>query len=81
MKETHVAQHPLVSTNWLAERLGKPGIVVFDTTKYLPNEPKDGKAEFRLAHIPGARFFDIDEITDRHETIARAKPYVREQIL
>jgi thiosulfate/3-mercaptopyruvate sulfurtransferase len=38
--------------------------VVFDTTKYLPNEPKDGLAEFRATHIPGARFFDIDAIAD-----------------
>ena len=38
--------------------------MIFDTTKYLPNEPKDGHAEFALAHIPGARFFDIDDIAD-----------------
>jgi len=74
MKETHVAQHPLVSTNWLAERLGKPGILVFDTTKYLPNEPKDGKAEFQLAHIPGARFFDIDDIADPDTTLPHMVP-------
>jgi thiosulfate/3-mercaptopyruvate sulfurtransferase len=55
---------PLVTTEWLAEQLGKPDIVVFDATKYLPNEPKDGRAEFLRAHIPGARYFDIDEIAD-----------------
>lgn len=59
-----MTQHPLVSTNWLAARLGTPGLVVFDTTKYLPNEARDGLTEFRLAHIPGARFFDIDDIAD-----------------
>ncbi len=59
-----MAQHPLVTTNWLAERLGRADLVVFDTTKYLPNEPKDGLTEFRAAHIPGARFFDIDDIAD-----------------
>ena len=69
-----MAQHPLVSTNWLAERLGKPGILVFDTTKYLPNEPKDGRAEFALAHIPGARFFDIDDIADPDTTLAHMVP-------
>ena len=37
---------------------------MFDATKYLPNEPKDGKAEFLRAHIPGARYFDIDQIAD-----------------
>jgi thiosulfate/3-mercaptopyruvate sulfurtransferase len=54
----------LVTTDWLAGELGKPDLVVFDATKYLPNEPKDGRAEFRAAHIPGARYFDIDEIAD-----------------
>ena len=51
---------PLVNTDWLAAELGKPDLVVFDATKYLPNEDKDGQAEFRRAHIPGARYFDID---------------------
>jgi thiosulfate/3-mercaptopyruvate sulfurtransferase len=69
-----VSQHPLVSTNWLAERLGKPGILVFDTTKYLPNEAKDGKAEFRAAHIPGARFFDIDDIADPDTALPHMVP-------
>jgi len=55
---------PLVTTEWLASELGKPGLVLFDATKYLPNEDKDGKAEFLKAHIPGARYFDIDEIAD-----------------
>jgi thiosulfate/3-mercaptopyruvate sulfurtransferase len=54
----------LVTTDWLAGELGKPDLVVFDATKYLPNEPKDGRTEFRAAHIPGARYFDIDEVAD-----------------
>ena len=52
---------PLVTTEWLAAELAKPGLLVFDATKYLPNEPKDGKAEFLNAHIPGARYFDRDK--------------------
>jgi thiosulfate/3-mercaptopyruvate sulfurtransferase len=55
---------PLVTTEWLAAELGKPDLIVFDATKYLPNEPKDGKAEFLREHIPGARYFDIDQIAD-----------------
>jgi thiosulfate/3-mercaptopyruvate sulfurtransferase len=55
---------PLVSTDWLAQELGKPGLIVFDATKYLPNEPKDGAAEFLKVHIPGARYFDIDKVAD-----------------
>jgi thiosulfate/3-mercaptopyruvate sulfurtransferase len=55
---------PLVTTDWLAGELGKPDLVVFDATKYLPNEPKDGRAEFLGTHIPEARYFDIDQIAD-----------------
>ncbi|TCH97093.1 sulfurtransferase [Roseococcus sp. SYP-B2431] len=54
----------LVSTEWLAAELGKPDLIVFDTTKYLPNEPFDGRQKFLEAHIPGARFYDIDEVAD-----------------
>jgi thiosulfate/3-mercaptopyruvate sulfurtransferase len=55
---------PLVTTEFLAAELGKPDLLVFDATKYLPNEPKDGRAEFLRAHIPGAQYFDIDQIAD-----------------
>ena len=62
---------PLVTTDWLAAELGKPDLVVFDATKYLPNEPKDGSAEFLRAHIPGARYFDIDrDRRSRHRSAA-----------
>src|SRR5919199_5375108 len=55
---------PLVTTAWLAEELGRPDLIVFDATKYLPNEDRDGRLEFARAHIPGARFFDVDEVAD-----------------
>jgi thiosulfate/3-mercaptopyruvate sulfurtransferase len=55
---------PLVTTEWLAAELGKPDLAVFDATMYLPNENKNGHAEFQRAHIPGARYFDIDLIAD-----------------
>ncbi len=65
---------PLVTTDWLAAELGKPDLVVFDATKYLPNEPKDGKAEFLKAHIPGARYFDIDEVADQDTDLPHMVP-------
>jgi thiosulfate/3-mercaptopyruvate sulfurtransferase len=54
----------LVSTEWLAAELGKPNLVVFDCSTYLPNEPGNAHDAFRMAHIPGARLFDIDLIAD-----------------
>lgn len=65
---------PVVSTEWLAAHLSDPGLVVFDTTKYLPNEPKDGLTEFRAAHIPGARFFDIDDVADQDTDLPHMVP-------
>src|SRR5580658_5772503 len=65
---------PLVTTDWLAGEIGKPGLVIFDATKYLPNEDKDGKAEFLNAHIPGARYFDIDEIADPDSDLPHMVP-------
>jgi thiosulfate/3-mercaptopyruvate sulfurtransferase len=65
---------PLVTTEWLAAELGKPDLIVFDATKYLPNESKDGKTEFRRAHIPGARYFDIDQIADQDTDLPHMVP-------
>jgi thiosulfate/3-mercaptopyruvate sulfurtransferase len=66
--------HDLVSTEWLAEALGAPDLMVFDATKYLPNEPFDGLAKYREAHIPGARFFDIDVVADPDTTLPHMAP-------
>jgi thiosulfate/3-mercaptopyruvate sulfurtransferase len=54
----------LVSTEWLAGELGKPDLVVFDCSTYLPNEPGNVHDAYRKARIPGARLFDIDGIAD-----------------
>jgi len=64
----------LVSTGWLAQHLGKPGLVVFDATKYLPNEPRDAMAEFRAGHLPRARFFDVDAIADADTDLPHMVP-------
>jgi thiosulfate/3-mercaptopyruvate sulfurtransferase len=65
---------PLVSTEWLAAHLHVPDLVVFDATKYLPNEGKDGATLFAQQHIPGARFFDIDVVADQDTTLPHMAP-------
>ncbi len=65
---------PLVSTEWLASELGKPDLLVFDATMYLPNEKRSGREEFVGAHIPGARFFDIDAIADDETDLPHMLP-------
>ena len=54
----------VVSTQWLAERLHAPDIAVIDASWHLPAAKRDARAEFLAARIPGAQFFDIDEISD-----------------
>ncbi|GBF94260.1 3-mercaptopyruvate sulfurtransferase [Raphidocelis subcapitata] len=53
---------PLVSPQWLAERLGSPGVKVLDVSWYMPAMGRDRVADFRAARIPGARFWDIDGV-------------------
>ena len=54
--------HALVSTEWLATHLRSPGVRVVDASWYFPSTGRTGRAEFEREHIPGAVFFDIDEI-------------------
>jgi thiosulfate/3-mercaptopyruvate sulfurtransferase len=54
----------LVSTEWLAAELGKTDIRVIDATAFLAAHGRNARAEFEAAHIPGAVFFDIDEVAD-----------------
>ena len=56
---------PLVSTAWLAERLGDPDVKILDGSWWMPAEARSGHDEYLQAHIPGAVFFDIDAIADR----------------
>jgi thiosulfate/3-mercaptopyruvate sulfurtransferase len=54
----------LVTTDWLAEHSSAPDIVVLDASWHLPNTGRNARQEFAAAHIPGALFFDIDELSD-----------------
>lgn len=64
----------LVTPDWLAANLGSPGVVVFESTKYLPNEGKDGRQAYLAAHIPGARYFDLDLIADTDSELPHMAP-------
>jgi thiosulfate/3-mercaptopyruvate sulfurtransferase len=54
----------LVSAEWLAGNLDTPGVRIVDATFFLPTQNRDAKAEYLAAHIPGAVFFDVDDICD-----------------
>ena len=66
----------LVSADWLAERLAAPDIRILDASLYLPGDGRNGYREYRKAHIPGARFFDIDDIADIHSPLPHMLPPV-----
>jgi len=64
----------LVSTDWLARHLRDPDLRVLDASWYLPGAGRTARAEYEAAHIPGARFFDIDEISDQRSTLPHMAP-------
>lgn len=65
---------PVVSCAWLAERLGAPDIRVIDATWFMPNDPRNAKALYAERRIPGAVFFDIDEIADHSTDLPHMLP-------
>lgn len=65
---------PLVSPAWLNERLGAPDIRVIDATWFMPSDPRDAKALYAERRIPGAIFFDIDEISDTSSDLPHMLP-------
>jgi thiosulfate/3-mercaptopyruvate sulfurtransferase len=70
----------LVSTDWLARHLKDPDLRVLDGSWYLPDMHRDGRAEFRAGHIPGARFADIDDLSDARSDLPHMAPPVEKFI-
>ncbi len=66
----------LVSTEWLAAHLKDPDLRIIDASWYMPDANRDAEAEYEAAHIPGARFFDIDEISDLRSELPHMAPPV-----
>ena len=64
----------LKSTEWLADNLGKPNIVVVDGSTYLPTHGRDARAEYLAGHIPGAVFFDVNAIADHSTDLPHMMP-------
>lgn len=64
----------LVSTQWLAEHLDAPDVRIVDGSYYLPHEGLNPRAEYEVQHIPGAVFFDIDEIADTANPLPHMLP-------
>jgi len=68
----------LVSTDWLAKHLGEPDLVVVDASWHMSATGRNGRTEFLDCHIPGARFLDIDEVSDRNHAAPHMLPEAAE---
>ncbi|MDW3223281.1 MAG: 3-mercaptopyruvate sulfurtransferase [Paracoccaceae bacterium] len=66
----------LVSTSWLAQHLKDPDLRVLDGSWYLPDAGRDPRAEYEAEHIPGARFFDIEDVSDNRSDLPHMAPPV-----
>jgi len=64
----------LVETEWLASRLNAPDLVVLDASLHLPTTGRDPKTEFRASHIPGALYFDMDDVSDEKNPLPHMLP-------
>ena len=64
----------LVSTDWLAAHLDAPDVLVVDASWHLPGTNRNGHAEYLEQRIPGAVFFDIDDISDESSDLPHMLP-------
>ncbi len=67
-------QRGLVSTDWLAGRLGHPRLRVVDGSWHLPGSGRDAAGEYDTAHVPGAVFLDLDASSDRTSSLPHMLP-------
>ena len=64
----------LVSTDWLADHLNSPDVRIVDGTSYLPNQGMNGREQYDIQHIPGAVYFDINDIADETDPLPHMLP-------
>ena len=67
-------QSPFVTTDWLADHLSDPDLVVLDGSWHMPNAARNAQAEYLAGHIPGAVFFDIDGVADTSTDLPHMLP-------
>jgi thiosulfate/3-mercaptopyruvate sulfurtransferase len=68
------AQNWIVETDWLASHLSSPDLVILDGSWHLPTANRDAKKEYLAEHIPGALFFDIDDLSDEKSLLPHMLP-------
>ena len=69
-----LSDDPLVSAEWLAERLDDPAIKIVDATFKMPGVLPLPKDDYLAAHIPGAVFFDVEAVSDHANPLPHMYP-------
>ena len=64
----------LVTTDWLADHLDDPHVVLVDASWHMPATGRKGHAEYLADHLPGAMFFGIDDIADKATDLPHMLP-------
>jgi thiosulfate/3-mercaptopyruvate sulfurtransferase len=64
----------LVSTDWLEKEIGAPDLRILDASFFLPSDGRDARAEYEAEHIPGAVFFDLDDVADTDNPVPHMFP-------
>jgi thiosulfate/3-mercaptopyruvate sulfurtransferase len=65
---------PIVTADWLKSHLRAPDVRVLDCTSFLPTERRTGRQAYEAHHIPGSRFFDIEDIADTDSPLPHMLP-------
>lgn len=65
---------PVVTAQWLAERIADPSIKVVDATVHLPDTGRNARAEYLQSHLPGAAYFDFEIVADPANPLPRKCP-------
>jgi thiosulfate/3-mercaptopyruvate sulfurtransferase len=71
---SYIKPEALVTTDWLADHLEAPDVRIVDASWHMPSTNRNARAEFEAAHIPGAVYFDIDEIKDAGNPLPHMLP-------
>lgn len=67
-------EDPLVSTDWLADRLDDPNVRLIDASFKMPGVLPLPKDDYLASHIPGAVFFDVDAVSDHSSPLPHMFP-------
>ncbi len=70
----------LVTTEWLEDHLNAPDVRIMDASLVLPGDPRDCRKEYESCHIPGARYFDINDVADSRSELPHMVPPVEKFI-